>query len=173
MMLVHALYLHRLPVVGRLIDPGSRLNEAARPADVEAILGAAMLGRRSVVASAGGFDEVYLHTCEDIDLCRRLRARGSRIFYLPDAEVIHYFGQSSSKASVRAGTMAILSTGEYFRRFHGQTQATLYRLIVQLIQMPLLLAAGLIKSLHERDGGDELNWRVKYARAIWLWRVGD
>jgi N-acetylglucosaminyl-diphospho-decaprenol L-rhamnosyltransferase len=174
LMLFHALYLHRLPVVRRLMDPGSRLIKAAtRAGEVEAILGAAMLARLSIIEAVGGFDDHFLHTCEDIDLCRRLRQRGSRIFYLAEAEVIHFSGKSSSQASVRAGTMATLSMGEYFQRFHGRTQARLYRLIVQVIEMPLLIVVGLMKSLLGRDGGDELRWRLKYARAIWRWRVGD
>jgi GT2 family glycosyltransferase len=174
LMLFHSLYLHRLPIVRRLMDPGSRLSKAATNAgEVEAILGAAMLARRGSLESVGGFDEQFLHTCEDIDLCRRLRDGGSRIFYLPDAEVLHFSGQSSSQASVRAGTMAVLSMGEYFERFHGSTQATLYRLIVQIIHMPLLVLVGLVKSTLGRDGGRELRWRLKYATAIWRWRVGE
>jgi GT2 family glycosyltransferase len=64
-----------------------------------------MLIRREAFASVGGFDERYFLYWEDADLCRRLRARGYHVRYLPGADVVHRVGQSSRTAradSIRA-----------------------------------------------------------------------
>lgn len=173
MTLFEALYLHRVPLFGsrlndRLISPYD-LNDSR---EVEAISGASMLARRPVVDDLGGFDESFMHTGEDMDLCLRFQQQGSRIFYLADAEVIHFGGQSSSLASVRAGTMSILSMGYYFRRSRGRLHAWTYQLIVQVIKMPMLLLVGTMKALVRRDR-DQLRERVRFAKAVWRWRVSD
>jgi GT2 family glycosyltransferase len=168
-----ALYLHRLPYVGRRLN--DRLlspYDLDRSQEVDAISGAAMLGRKETIEKLHGFDETFLYTAEDIDLCRRLRQSGARIFYLADAEVVHFGGQSSALASVRTGTMSIISTHEYFQRWEGSLHAAVYRLIVKTIQMPLLLLVGVGKSVSRRDL-DPLRERLRLARAVWAWRVDD
>jgi GT2 family glycosyltransferase len=171
--LFEALYLYRLPFVGRrlkdrLVSP----YDLSKRQEVHAISGAAMLGRREVIEQFGGFDESFLHTAEDVDLCLRLRRKGGRIFYLADAEVVHLGGQSTALASVRAATMGFISMGEYFRRSHGWLHALLYRLIVQVIQIPMLLLIGLGKAFVAGDLA-ELRWRSRVAKAAWTWRVAD
>lgn len=170
--LFHALYLHRVPFVKQLIDRRSDA-DSSDARDVEAISGAAMLARRQVINELRGFDDSFLYTCEDIDLCVRLRSRGSRILYLPKAEVIHFVGQSSAQASVRAGTMSVLSTGQYFERSRGQFGALTFRLIVQVLQMPLLIAVGLAKAMLRKGQPNELRDRLRFATAVWRWRVSD
>jgi GT2 family glycosyltransferase len=41
-----------------------------------------------------GFDEQYPVTLNDIDLCRRLRARGKLVLVTPRARLLHYEGLS-------------------------------------------------------------------------------
>lgn len=172
--LFHALYLHRVPIVRVLInDRQSEPDDLRSGREVDAIMGAAMVARRPVIKELRGFDESFLYTCEDIDLCLRLRERGSRIFYLADAEVVHFSGRSSAQASVRAGTMAVLSMGRYFERSHGRLQALAFRLIVQVVQMPIMIAVGVVKGLLRSGRPNELRNRLRFAKAVWRWRVSD
>ena len=64
-----------------------------------------MLVRRDAFVGVGGFDERYFMYWEDADLCRRLRAHGHTIRFVPAASAVHRAGQSSRTAraqSVRA-----------------------------------------------------------------------
>ena len=45
--------------------------------------------RRADFEEAGGFDET-LETCEDVDLCLRLRAQGKKLMAVPGMRSIHY-----------------------------------------------------------------------------------
>lgn len=171
--LFEAFYLHRFPLWGarwnqRLISPYD-LDETR---EVEAISGAAMFARRRVLQELGGFDESFMHTGEDMDLCLRLRRRGSRIWYAHDAEVVHFWERSSSRAWIRAGTMSIISMGNYFRRSRGPLHAWTYRLIVQLIKMPMYVLIGATRAVLRRDL-DDLRQRMRFATAVWMWRVSD
>jgi GT2 family glycosyltransferase len=50
-----------------------------------------MLVRRSLYLEVGGFDEENLKIAfNDIDFCLKLRARGYRILYTPEAELYHH-----------------------------------------------------------------------------------
>jgi GT2 family glycosyltransferase len=72
---------------------------------VDWLSGACVLARRDALAEVGGFDERYFLYWEDADLCRRLRARGHHVRYVPAAAAVHRVGHSSrtSRApSVRA-----------------------------------------------------------------------
>jgi GT2 family glycosyltransferase len=64
-----------------------------READI--LSGACMLVRRERIDAAGGlFDPALFLYYDDTDLCFRLRARGTPILYVPEAEIVHLFNQS-------------------------------------------------------------------------------
>lgn len=70
--------------------------------DVEAISGSFMVIRRAVITEIGGLDERFFMYGEDLDFCYRIHQAGYRIVYLPQAEIIHYKGQSATQAGFRA-----------------------------------------------------------------------
>lgn len=66
----------------------------SRERDVDWVTGACLLVRRDRAEAAGLFDERYFMYEEDVDLCAALRARGGRVLFTPEAEVIHTRGRS-------------------------------------------------------------------------------
>jgi GT2 family glycosyltransferase/glycosyltransferase involved in cell wall biosynthesis len=57
--------------------------------------GACLLTRRDTFLALGGFDEQdFAVAYNDVDYCHRLRQRGLRIAYCPDAELIHFESQT-------------------------------------------------------------------------------
>jgi GT2 family glycosyltransferase/glycosyltransferase involved in cell wall biosynthesis len=68
--------------------------------------GAALLVRRAVFLSIGGFDEKYAPAyCEDSDLSFRLRRRGLKTYYQPRAEIVHFEGATHGR-DLRRGVKA-------------------------------------------------------------------
>ena len=65
---------------------------------VDWLSGACMLARRDTLEAVKGFDERFFLYWEDADLCRRLRARGDHVRFVPGATAIHRVGQSSRTA---------------------------------------------------------------------------
>jgi GT2 family glycosyltransferase len=76
------------------LDP-SKVNE------VEALSGACMLIRRAVLDKIGGLDTAFFIHGEDIDYCYRIKQAGWKIFYVPEAEIIHYGGIGGKMVSYR------------------------------------------------------------------------
>jgi N-acetylglucosaminyl-diphospho-decaprenol L-rhamnosyltransferase len=72
---------------------------------VDWLSGACVLARRDVLSSVQGFDERYFLYWEDADLCRRIRALGYQVRYVPAATAMHRVGHSSRDgraAAIRA-----------------------------------------------------------------------
>jgi GT2 family glycosyltransferase len=56
---------------------------------LQAVTAACMLVRRPVFEAAGGFDEGYENSLEDVDLCLRIGAEGGEVHYCHEAVVVH------------------------------------------------------------------------------------
>jgi GT2 family glycosyltransferase len=71
-------------------DPGY-FSRAILAQELSAVGAACMLVKREVYLEVGGFDEEHLKVAfNDIDFCLKLRARGYRIVYAPEAELYHH-----------------------------------------------------------------------------------
>ncbi len=89
------------PLNWRLTD--SRLNgrypkkwyARGEPFPIDHPLGAAMLFRGEVIEQTGGFDPDYRMYVEEIDWCMRVKQVGWEIYCVPQAEVVHFEGQST------------------------------------------------------------------------------
>ena len=91
-----------LPIAKRNIVVDEALRGGEESVIVDWLSGACMLARREALDAVEGFDERFFLYWEDADLCRRLRARGYHVRYVPGATAIHRVGQSSRTARVSA-----------------------------------------------------------------------
>lgn len=66
----------------------------SRERTVDWVTGACLLVRRAAADEAGLLDERYFMYEEDVDFCAALRARGGRVIFTPEAEVVHLRGRS-------------------------------------------------------------------------------
>jgi len=75
----------------RTLFGGYHLNymDFGRIHEVDAISGAFLLTRRSLLTELKGFDEDYFMYGEDIDLCYRIKKKGFSIVYYPTFSVVH------------------------------------------------------------------------------------
>jgi hypothetical protein len=65
--------------------------------EVDSLCGAAMAVRREVISEVGLMDESYIMYGDDIDWCYRIKQAGWKIYYLPEAEIIHFGGRGGSR----------------------------------------------------------------------------
>ncbi len=67
------------------------------PVVVDSLVGAAFLMTPAALKKVGGLDERYFFYFEDIDYCRKVKRAGLKVYYLPEAEIIHFEGASGKK----------------------------------------------------------------------------
>jgi GT2 family glycosyltransferase len=70
-----------------------------QPHEVDAVSGAFLLIRKSVVDRIGMLDETFWIFGEDIDWCIRAQKAGWKVMYYPDAHILHYKGIGCSTNS--------------------------------------------------------------------------
>jgi hypothetical protein len=75
--------------------------------EVDTLVGAFMLLKRSVYLEVGGFDEDYFMYGEDIDLSYKLTQAGYHNYYMGTLCMLHYKGESTQR------------DGAYLDRFYG------------------------------------------------------
>lgn len=73
------------------LDP-NQINE------VDSLSGACLMVRREVINHVGIMDEDYIMYGDDLDWCYRIKKAGWKIYYVPDARIIHYGGMGGSRA---------------------------------------------------------------------------
>ncbi len=86
----------RLPFARKLLERYTMKEmDRAQEQDVDWVLGAAMLIRKSVLDSIGYFDPRFFMYFEEADICRRAWTAGYRVSYTPVASFMHYYGRES------------------------------------------------------------------------------
>ena len=70
---------------------------ANRPRELQVVTGACMLVRADAFRAASGFDEGFLNSFEDVDLCLRIRERGGRVVYEPKSVLFHLESQTAGR----------------------------------------------------------------------------
>lgn len=60
------------------------------PHNCSAVTGACLMTRREVFEKAGGFDEGFVLSFNDVDLCLQIQALGYRVLWTPEAELYHF-----------------------------------------------------------------------------------
>ena len=96
-------------------------------AEVDWVPGAFSIMRREALAKTGLFDPEFFLYCEEVDLCRRIKANGFRVLYWPDVVVTHIGGESSrqlttlkfSDSEAQVVLWRMRATLLYFRKHHG------------------------------------------------------
>jgi N-acetylglucosaminyl-diphospho-decaprenol L-rhamnosyltransferase len=93
------------------------VTEGSHPSAVDWVSGACLAIRRKTLQEIGPLDERFFMYFEDADLCRRARASGWLVYYLPQVEIIHQTG-ASSQSKPRAVWLLHKSAFLYHRK-HG------------------------------------------------------
>jgi GT2 family glycosyltransferase len=104
--------------------------QAARPIDHP--LGACMLIRRATWEEVGPLDEGYFMYLEEVDWCRRARARGWQTWYEPAARVIHHAGAATRQQPEAMYAQLWRSRLRYYQRYHGPFYNRVIRTLVRL-----------------------------------------
>jgi N-acetylglucosaminyl-diphospho-decaprenol L-rhamnosyltransferase len=95
-------FLGRTSLLTRLFPKSSlvksqfpAVTDQSHPTAVDWVSGACMVVRRETLQNIGPLDERFFMYFEDADLCRRARAAGWLVYYLPQVEIVHQTGASS------------------------------------------------------------------------------
>ena len=124
------------------------VTDQTHPTQVDWVSGACMVIRRETLREIGPLDERFFMYFEDADLCRRARAAGWLVYYLPHIEIIHQTG-ASSRSRPRAIWLLHKSAFLYHRKHGAHGPFGLYSAMV-LAGLTVRALAKLVASLLSR-----------------------
>ncbi|MDD4178589.1 MAG: glycosyltransferase family 2 protein [Candidatus Margulisbacteria bacterium] len=123
---------------------------AKRPVMVDYVLGAALLVRREVIDRVGGLDENFFFSNDDLDWCRRIRKAGWQIYFVPDAEVIHYGGYTTKKFNQKIFVEGFRGGLYFCRKHYGNFVYQIYRLLLVLAMLLALFFSLLLYPIADK-----------------------
>jgi hypothetical protein len=106
------------------------------PREVEVIKGACLMLRQEALDEVGLLDERYFMYTEEMDLCHRLRKAGWKLYWVPQAEVVHYGEASSRQIAEEMYLQLYRSKVLFHRKFGGEQRAWLFKLLLALAYAP-------------------------------------
>jgi GT2 family glycosyltransferase len=128
--------LHDNTILGRLLLFRRRVEDYKmedfsfdRVEEVDATSGAALMVRKDVLDGVGPMDEGYFMFIEELDLCQRIRARGHKICFIPDAAITHLGGESRRQNPGELVIVGQNSLMRYFTKFEGPRKAFLFKIL--------------------------------------------
>jgi GT2 family glycosyltransferase len=172
---VDALFLNELfPSAGFPNRGTIPLETMNTPFETEYVTGASMLIRKNIVDEMGFFDETFTSYCEETDFCYRMKHQAKlKLYFVPDAQIIHFGGASFSK--VRKYQTQLLYSGynKFLTKHHGAAYSFLTRLLYcwhYIIQM-IVRSIRYIITFGERKEGKKVKlinswYNVRYSILI-------
>jgi len=107
--------------------------------------GAYLMVRREAVDQVNELDERIFMYAEDVDWCYRFHRAGWEVWYLPQATIVHYGGQSSKKRRGQMEAELYRSRVYFFHKHHGKTAALCLKALIYAITLPKMLIHGLLR----------------------------
>lgn len=144
------LYLHdifpRSRIFGRPFMSYFDYNENR---EVDVVLGAFMMLRRTTIEQIGLMDHQFFMYAEETDWCYRANQAGWKVNFYPEAEIIHLGGQSTKQNSIPMFIEAHKSHHKFIRKYHGRVYLLMVKLVLVigiLLRILLFSLATILKS---------------------------
>jgi hypothetical protein len=102
----------------------------SEPVKIEAVSGALMYFRAEALQETGVFDEGYFLHCEDLDICKRMANKGWEVWFVPEAEAVHFQGTSSRRTPLRVHWHKHRGMWRYFQKFEAPDHNPIVNLVV-------------------------------------------
>jgi hypothetical protein len=106
------------------------INDELRIREYDWLSGCALMVRRQALDEVGLLDADVFMYCEDVDWCYRMRKSGWKVMYLPQAQVLHFGGQSMLKQHGAAVGSHAAGLVAYYSRYHGRAAALLFKIVL-------------------------------------------
>lgn len=140
--------------------------ETTQPQDVDVLAGSCLLLRKEVLDQVGFLDEDYFIYSEEIDLCYRIQRAGWRLYWIPQAEVVHFGGQSTQQVPTEMFLNLYHSNIKYFRKHYGWPAALIYKMILRIAALSRLILAPFVIFEHSSRRQKHLTLVDRYWRLI-------
>lgn len=100
--------------------------------EVDSVVGAFLLIRKSVIDKIGLLDESFFMYGEDLDWCLRCKQAGFKVWYYPKTFIHHYKGESSKKAPFKMLKAFHNAMWIFYKKYHFKNHFVIFNYLVWL-----------------------------------------
>lgn len=105
-------------------------------AEVDQPMGSCLLISCRAIEDVGRFDNQFPIFFNEVDWCYRAKERGWKIYFTPQAEVIHHGGASTSQAPVKMAIESHRSLKRFYaKHYRNKLPAIVYWFIIMAISI--------------------------------------
>ncbi len=97
--------------------------------EVDQIATTFMMARKNLLEQIGYFDESYKILYNDVDLCKRIKKSGAKIYFYHEASVIHHGSHSTKKARYKLRRVMYGDIYRYYKKNFGFKAVFLYPIL--------------------------------------------
>jgi GT2 family glycosyltransferase len=135
----------------RYLLPGrypSKRKEYKYPIEVDSCIGACLMVRKKTMDHVGFLDKEYFFFFEETDWARRIKQSGWKIYFVPNARIVHLQGRSVGH-DIRSRILYYTSRYTYFKKWHPNHYPLIRRIIfIRLFINAVLNFAGVVGTLN-------------------------
>ncbi len=121
------------------------LGDSGEIMEVPAASATCMLIRNDFFHKIDGFDERFFMFIEDTDLCLRISQVGRKVYFVPQAGAVHYWGQGAVVSKIKRKWYHHISAWKYFLKHHPNGFSLFVLPIALLFNFILTILTGLEK----------------------------
>jgi GT2 family glycosyltransferase len=137
--------------------------------EVDWLIGACWLIRKSVVDEVGPFDESFYLFHEETDWCYRIRQKGWRIYFTPETTILHYGSRSALKRWHHKRRIYLIYYQEkhtFISKHWGWAALLGHRLFISTLFLIRILGASIMLPFSEQMQDDYFSQMSFYLHAL-------
>jgi len=113
--------------------------------EVDQPMGSCLLFRRAALDQVGRFDPQFRIFFNEVDLCYRLQQAGWKIYFTPDAQILHYGAEGTKQVRLAMVSESKRGLVRFYRKhYRGLMNPALYGLTLAAIEVAYALRYGAV-----------------------------
>ncbi len=100
--------------------------------EVDVLAGAFMMIPKKVLERTGSFDETFFMYGEDVDLSYRIQKAGYKNYYVADAAIIHFKGESTKRGSLNYVRLFYSAMSLFVQKHYGGAKANVFNTFIHV-----------------------------------------
>ena len=122
--------------------------ELNKTIEVDSVGGSCIILKREVVEKVGLLDEKFLAYWEEIDWCKRIVDAGYKVYYFPEAQLVHFWQVTMSKlGKEKKEKIFYNSMVYYYKKHYGIITSSIFFLLLIFFRIPFLKTIRFLKKI--------------------------
>jgi GT2 family glycosyltransferase len=139
--------------------------------DVDILNGCFWMVTREALDEVGWLDSRFWLYGDDVDWCRRFHDVAWRVVFFPQAQAVHYGGESSKQAPLFCYLQMQRADLQYWRKYHGRASYVCYWAILYFAHFLRSVSLSLVYVIHAPRRNQALQGLKKHLSCLrWLMR---